>query len=136
MIKQADQYLVSLFYKLIKKPKETEWIEFKHNNFNPQEIGEYISAMANTAVLLKKDHAYMVWGVENESHKIIGTSFKPKHEKKGNEELESWLIKGLDPKVVFRFFELNIENQPIVILEISPAYSHPVQFGSSLNCMG
>jgi predicted HTH transcriptional regulator len=128
MIKQADQYLVTLFGKLIKTPKETEWIEFKHNNYNPQEIGEYISAMANTAALFKEDHAYVVWGVENESHKILGTSFNPKHEKKGNEELESWLIKGLDPKIVFRFFELNIEDKPIVILEISPAYSHPVQF--------
>jgi len=128
MIEKTEKYLTSLFYDLIKMPKETEWAEFKHNNYNPQEIGEYISAMANIVALSKKDHGYIVWGVENDSHIILGTSFKPKHEKKGSEELEAWLIKGLDPKVVFRFFELNVENKPIVILEISPAYSHPVKF--------
>ncbi len=32
--------------------KETEWLELKHNNDNPQEIGEYISALSNGAALL------------------------------------------------------------------------------------
>ena len=28
-------------------PRETEWVEFKVNNSNPTDIGEYISALAN-----------------------------------------------------------------------------------------
>ena len=30
---------------------ESEWIEFKHNNCNPDEIGENISAVSNAATL-------------------------------------------------------------------------------------
>ncbi len=41
-------------------PKETEWIEFKHNNEKPVEIGEYISAISNGAVLKGKRFGYLV----------------------------------------------------------------------------
>jgi predicted HTH transcriptional regulator len=38
-----------LILELLKLPKETEWVEFKHNNSKPDEIGEYISALSNSA---------------------------------------------------------------------------------------
>jgi len=50
-----------LLQELSRLPKETEWIEFKHNNDDPQMIGEYISALANSAALLGKQSAYVVW---------------------------------------------------------------------------
>ena len=37
-------------------PQECEWVEFKHNNSNPQEIGEYLSALANSACLENKEY--------------------------------------------------------------------------------
>ena len=43
------EYLVGLLHELRQLPKETEWVEFKCNNANPEEIGEYISALANSA---------------------------------------------------------------------------------------
>ncbi|MBP7799665.1 MAG: hypothetical protein KA072_13680 [Thermoanaerobaculaceae bacterium] len=46
---------------LCRLPDETEWVEFKVNDFNPQEIGEYISALANSAALNGKAFAYLVW---------------------------------------------------------------------------
>ena len=79
--------LVPLLEQLIALPKETEWVEFKENNDNPQEIGEYISALSNAATLQGQNAAYIVWGVEDETHNILGTQFKPRQEKKGNEEL-------------------------------------------------
>ena len=36
------EYLKSLVRELIKLPNDTEWVEFKCNNKNPQMIGEYI----------------------------------------------------------------------------------------------
>ena len=62
---------------LIKLPKENEWVEFKTNNKDPKMIGEDISALSNSAALLGKVSAYMVWGVEDVNHKIVGTDFKP-----------------------------------------------------------
>ena len=34
-------YLVSLVRELCKLPQETEWVEFKVNDAEPQQIGEY-----------------------------------------------------------------------------------------------
>jgi ATP-dependent DNA helicase RecG len=52
-------FLISLLHELCALPKETEWVEFKENNDNPEEIGEYISALANTAALQRKAFAYL-----------------------------------------------------------------------------
>ncbi len=38
-------------------------------------------------------------GVEDQSHEIVGTSFKPKQKKLGNEELENWLLHQLEPQI-------------------------------------
>lgn len=40
-----------LVKELCKLPKETGWVEFKHNNDDPIMIGEDVSALANTATL-------------------------------------------------------------------------------------
>lgn len=122
------EYIVGLIHELLNLPKETEWVEFKHNNDNPDEIGEYISALSNSATLLGKVNAYMVWGVDSQSHAVLGTTFRPATCKVGNEELENWLLHLLAPKINFRFHEVSIEDKPVVLLEIGAAYRHPVQF--------
>jgi ATP-dependent DNA helicase RecG len=69
MTVDRDQgYLRSLLKELCNLPKETEWVEFKRNNDDPPIVGEYISALANSAALFGKQSAYLVWGVENQSH--------------------------------------------------------------------
>ena len=127
-IYRSNEYLISLFRELLNLPKETEWLEFKYNNAKPAEIGEYLSALANSAALLGKVTAYMVWGVDNTSHSIVGTTFKPSRIKIGNEELESWLLRLLSPKIHFRFHELPVDSCSVVILEIGAAFRHPVRF--------
>ena len=127
-VDRSTEYLAGLVRELRKLPQETEWVEFKHNNANPQELGEYLSALANSAALLGKVNAYLVWGVDNQTHDIIGTTFKPAGVKCGNEELESWLLRLLEPKINFRFHELTIDEKPVVLLEIGAAFRHPVRF--------
>ena len=56
---------------------EAEWIEFKKNNCNPEEIGENISAVSNAARLHQRDTGYIIWGVEDGTRKVVGTSFNP-----------------------------------------------------------
>jgi ATP-dependent DNA helicase RecG len=122
------EYIVGLIHELRNLPNETEWVEFKHNNDDPNEIGEYISALSNSATLLGKVKAYMVWGIDSQSHAVLGTTFRPAHCKVGNEELENWLLHLLTPKINFRFYEVLIKDKPVVLLEISAAYRPPVQF--------
>ncbi len=124
------EYFAGLVRELCKLPHETEWLEFKVNNSSPQEIGEYLSALANAAALNGKAFAYLIWGVENTTHRIVGTEFSPASTKKGNEPLETWLLRLLTPKIHFRFHEVALGGLPIVLLEIGRAFRHPVRFQS------
>lgn len=125
-----DAYLVGLVNELRKLPTEIGWVEFKVNNKDPQEIGEYISALSNAAALAGKGHGYLVWGIEDGTHEIVGTEFDPSVAKKGAEDLESWLLRLLSPKLHFSFFDLVIEEKPIVILEIPAASAKPTAFAN------
>ena len=80
-----------LVKELCQLPKEVGWVEFKHNNCEPNMIGEDISALVNTTTLNDRDYAYMIWGVDDTTHEIIGTKVRLQMEKKGEQELENWL---------------------------------------------
>ena len=78
------EYLQSLVRELAKLPTETEWVEIKCNNKDPQLIGEYISALSNSATLCGRTKGYLVWGIHNDTHEIIGTEFQYRKMKTGN----------------------------------------------------
>lgn len=61
-------------------------MEFKENNEGPQLIGEYISALSNAAAMAGQVYGYLVWGIRDSDHAVVGTSFKPGQAKIGNEE--------------------------------------------------
>ena len=48
------QNLERLINELRKLPNETPWVEFKHNNYKPEMIGQDISAL-NTRSSVRKD---------------------------------------------------------------------------------
>ncbi len=125
---RSDDYLIGLVRELCKLPHETEWVEFKQNDARPETIGENISALANSAALEGKASAYIVWGISNEDHTVVGTVFDPSQRRIGNEELENWLLRLLEPKIEFRFFSVKIIAQTVVLLEISKATRQPVRF--------
>ena len=123
-----EQELRELLERLVKLPKESEWVEFKLNYHSVDEIGELISALSNGACLFNQQNSYLVFGVENELQKIEGTTFEPYKIKKGQEEFENWLIQRLNPRLDFRIFEFKYNGKPIVLFEI-PAIEHqPVRF--------
>lgn len=127
-IELTTQDLISLVKELCRLPQETEWVEFKRNA-DVEVIGEYISALANSAALHGKQQAYLVFGVDDESHQLVGTNFKPSVQKHKQQELESWLLQKISPKIHFRFYEFEVDEQtPVVLLEIQPASHNPVQF--------
>ena len=107
---------------------ESTWVDFKVNNSNPQAIGEYLSALSNAAVLAHQPRGYLVWGIVDKTHNVVGTTFRPTEKKKGNEDLTTWLLRLLDPKLDFRFYEVTYEGHFVVVLEVPCATSQPVQF--------
>ena len=125
----ATDYLQHLVRELASLPRETEWVEFKENNANPEEIGEYVSAIANSAALEGKQRGYIVWGVRDADHEIVGTVFRPSSEKVKGQELENWLAVGLRPSINFRIYEGIVDGQPVAVFEIPAAAHTPVRFG-------
>ncbi|MDD3350002.1 MAG: ATP-binding protein [Eubacteriales bacterium] len=117
-----------LVYELVKLPAETAWLEFKHNNSDPKTIGEDISALANAAALFEKSCAYLVWGIDDASHNVVGTTFDWHTKKKGGEELENWLRHTLSENANYEFCSITIENMPIVVLTIYKALDKTVMF--------
>jgi ATP-dependent DNA helicase RecG len=109
-------------------PKETEWVEFKVNKYEPQELGEYLSALANSACLHGRKKAYLVFGIQDGTHDVVGTDFRPRKKKVGNEELENWLAYQLDPRSDFVIHEFDHQNKRIVFFEIDAAHNRPVKF--------
>lgn len=120
--------LEALVWQLCKYSNELPWLEFKHNNYDPDMIGEDIAALANGAALEEKTCAYFIWGIDDKSHEIVGTQYDLQNLKKGGEELENWLRGLLSPNVDFDYKTVNIDGVKVGVMMISCALNQPVTF--------
>ena len=57
---------------------ESEVVEFKEakNTFDFSKLGKYFSALSNEANLKGKINAWLVFGIENIKHLIVGSNFR------------------------------------------------------------
>ena len=123
------EYLNNLVQQLVNEPNEQEWLEFKENYHSAEEIGQRISALANGACLCNKRYGYLIYGVKDDDHSIVGTTFDPKKKKaKGNEDLEFWLVSRLNPRIDFKIHQLDFDGKNVILFEIPATSSSPVSF--------
>jgi ATP-dependent DNA helicase RecG len=125
-MKQSE--LVELLKDLQALPKECEWVEYKMNNYNPQDIGEYLSALSNSACYHNQPFGYLVFGIEDVTHRLLGTSYRLSIEKKGNQEVENWIATQLNPRIDFNIFEFEFEELLFVIFRVQATRNTPVSF--------
>lgn len=97
---------------------ELEHVEFKTDNIKHETLAKNISAITNS--ILRRDYpqGYIIWGINDDKHEIVGTSFKPFSRKIGNEELTLWLSKHLNPTPQFNFREVWFNDKKVVVLTI------------------
>lgn len=108
---------------------ETEWLEYKRNRYEPKDIGEYLSALANGACIAGQPRGYLVFGIDDETHEVVGTTFDPYAVKgKGNQDLLPWLAAGLNPNTGFEIHVVNHPDGRVVLFEVGPAREQPVGF--------
>ena len=105
---------------LIEQDFENEYVELKVNWFNKEELGEYICAISNSAAEHNVDFGYFIWGVDDKTHKLVGTNFNPDMEVV-NEPLKHYLARNLCPSIAFKFYTEFLEGKRIVVLEIPAA---------------
>ena len=101
---------------------ESELVEFKQANhsYPTADIGKYFSALANEANLHQAERAWLIFGVDNHSRKIVGSTYR--QEKDGLNSLKHQISQGTDPSISFiNIHELHTSNGRVVMLEIPAA---------------
>lgn len=123
-----EKELHKIIDRLIKLPKECEWVEFKLNFKSEEEIGKYISALSNGACLQNEPFGYLAFGIDDKSQQVRGTTFRSKLYKIGNEELENWLLQRTSPRIEVLLFETIYQDKLISLFQIQAANGQPTCF--------
>jgi ATP-dependent DNA helicase RecG len=114
---------------LLAEAAECPWVEFKHNQAQPEAVAEYISALANGAALAGQPHGYLVWGVQDGTRQWVGTTFRPETARKGNEDLRFWLNVCFRGQTEPEFFSVEQAGLRAVVLRVPAAAGRPVAYG-------
>lgn len=126
----TEYELHKIIERLLKLPKECEWVEFKINIKTEEEIGKYISALSNGACLQNEPFGYLVFGINDVSLLPEGTKFKATMHKVGNEELEHWLLQRLSPRIEISIHETIYQEKALTVFQIQAAHGQPTCFSN------
>ena len=103
-------------------PGESEIVEFKEarNNFDFKKFGKYFSALSNEANLARKPYAWLVFGVENKSHGIVGSNFRSK--RTDLDKLKREIAEKTTNKITFiEIHELILPEGRVIMFQIPAA---------------
>jgi len=125
----TNDELIQLINELCALPKENEWVEFKTGTATTNErLGQYISAISNAACLAHQFFGYLVFGIDDGTHEVVGTNYKFKNRKEENQELELWIRRLLYPSVKFQHFTCRYNQLYLEIFKIPAAVAEPTNF--------
>lgn len=100
---------------------EDEVVEFKRgrDGFSSSDLGKYVSALANEANLRGHERAWLVFGVEDKTRVVVGTSYK-----ENPDHLQADKKSILDGTGSFTVRDIHVLNHPdgrVVLFEIPAA---------------
>jgi ATP-dependent DNA helicase RecG len=101
---------------------ENEVVEFKRadDNYSTDSIGKYFSALANEANLKNIEKAWLIFGIDDKTHKIISTNFRKESIRLQN--IKQHIVENTQPKISFRnIYEYFTKDDERVILFEIPA---------------
>ena len=113
--------LTSLLADLIAR-WEGEVVEFKqaNNDYSTDDIGKYFSALANEANLRGAESGWLVFGVNNKTRAVVGTSYRPEAERLHG--LKHQIAENADPRITFRdIHELHHPDGRVLLMQIPVA---------------
>lgn len=125
-----EERIRALIEDLRQHPSETPWLEFKTNIIDGNVIGKLISAVSNGARLKDQSLGYILWGIDDSSHGIVGTTFRPGREKIEGQPYEFWIAGQIQPSLNMNFYEVSDsrDGRRVVLLEIPAADRVPTKF--------
>ena len=110
-----QQALHTLLAELI-KDWENEVVEFKSvgDSYATSEIGKYFSALANEANLRNEEKAWLVFGVDNKTRAVVGSSYRQNQERL--QGLKMQIATDAGPSITFRNIHVLETGQGRVLL--------------------
>ncbi len=122
--------LEKVLQNLLHLTAETEVVEFKEakNGYDFTKLGKYFSALSNEANLKGRPYAWMVFGIEDKHHKIVGSQFRT--DRKKLDSLKSEIANKTTNRITFiEIHELFITEGRVVMFQIPAApKGFPVAF--------
>lgn len=118
---EKKAYLCDILKNLLELPAENELVEFKRaeNGFGDQELGKYFSALSNEANLRGAERAWIVFGVEDKSHTVVGTNYK--RDEKSLQAVKKTIADQTTYRISFQdIHAFNYEGKRVVMFEIAP----------------
>ena len=112
------EQIIEIFNRLWEH-SENEVVEFKkaESNFDIDELGKYFSALSNEANLRERECGWIVFGVWDKRHKIIGTSFKDSESSLN--KLKHDMSQHTTDNLAFRdIFPINIEGKRVLLFQV------------------
>jgi len=107
---------------LLAMKAENEIVEFKEANsgYDIKKLGKYFSALCNEANLLKKTSAWLVFGIEDKQHRIVGTKYRTNIADLDN--LKKEIADKTSNRITFiEIYELNLAQGRVILFRIPPA---------------
>jgi ATP-dependent DNA helicase RecG len=97
----TQQELSELLDRLRGLNAENEIVEFKEakKGYDFAKIGKYFSALSNEANLGRKQAAWLVFGIKDKTHNIVGSQFRPQRTDLDN--LKKELADKVTPRTSF-----------------------------------
>ena len=117
-----EQELRDKLQELQKLVAENEIVEFKEakNGYDFQKIGKYFSALANEANLKKAKNAWLIFGIQDKTHAIVGTKFR--ENKADLHNLKKEIADRTTSRITFiEIHELLMPQGRVVLFQIPPA---------------
>ncbi|WP_227369011.1 RNA-binding domain-containing protein [Halomonas sp. M20] len=116
-----EQALTQLLHSLIER-WESEVVEFKRGGkgFSTSDLGKYLSALANEANLRAGESAWLVFGIDDKTRRILGSEFR---QASGElDRLKMQIADGTEPSITFRnIHELQTSEGRVLLFEIPAA---------------
>ena len=114
--------LTGLLERLLNLPGENEVVEFKkaQNGFDTQKLGEYFSALSNEANLHERACAWLLFGIDDKTHTVLGTCYKPTYA--SLQALKREVAEGINGGMTFtEIHSLQYEGKRVLLFEIPAA---------------
>jgi ATP-dependent DNA helicase RecG len=117
-----NKQLNNLINELLLLPAETECLEFKEakNSYDFNKLGKYFSALSNEANLKNRDCAWLIFGIENIHHNIVGSAYRSN--RKDLDSLKKEIADQTNNGISFiEIHELTLNSKRIIMFQIPPA---------------